>query len=168
LTCACVTGATRLSAWSSATTSGLTAWRWSIEAGHVTGVPDLDGVHEDLEAERVPAVVVFVRGDLRAGADHEVPPQCVEGLALVELAVDPGAERGVGAEAQHEAGAAVPSVLAERDSERGLRGGVLQSGDQQAGRDPAALQRRGRSQEVVVLLDDPFRPGPRSQDDVDG
>jgi hypothetical protein len=31
--------------------------------GHVPGVPNLDGVDENLEAERVPAVVVLV-GDL--------------------------------------------------------------------------------------------------------
>jgi hypothetical protein len=51
--------------------------------GHVPRVPDLDGVDEDLEAERVPAVVIFVSGDLRAGADHDVPAQRVERLALL-------------------------------------------------------------------------------------
>jgi hypothetical protein len=110
----------------------------------------------------------FVGGDLRTGADHEVPPQRVERLALVELAVDPGSERGVGAVAHQEVRADDPAVLAERDRERGLGRGVLQAGDQQARRDPAALQRSGRSQQVVVLLDDPFRPGPHSEDDVDG
>jgi hypothetical protein len=34
--------------------------------GHVAGVPDLDGVDEDLQAEGVAAVVVFVGGDLGA------------------------------------------------------------------------------------------------------
>jgi hypothetical protein len=34
--------------------------------GHVAGVPDLDGVDEDLQAQGVAAVVVFVGGDLRA------------------------------------------------------------------------------------------------------
>ncbi len=94
--------------------------------GHVAGVPDLDGVDEDLEAERVAAVVVFVGGDLGAGADHEAAAQGVECLAFVELAVDPGAERGVGAVAQQEVGADDPAVLAERDSERRLGRGVLQ------------------------------------------
>ncbi len=136
--------------------------------GHVPGVPDLDGVDEDLEAERVPAVVVFVGGDLGAGADHEVPAQRVERLALVELAMDPGAEQGVGAVAQQEVGADDPAVLAERDRKRGLWRGILEAGDQQAGRDPASLQRRGRPQQVVVLLDDSVRPGAGSQDDVDG
>jgi hypothetical protein len=78
--------------------------------GHVTGVPDLDGVDEDLEAQRVPAMVVFVGGDLRAGADHEVPAQRMERLALVELPVDPGAERRVGAVAQQEVGPDDPAA----------------------------------------------------------
>jgi hypothetical protein len=86
--------------------------------GHVPGVPDLDRVDEDLEAQRVPAVVVFVGGDLRPGADHEVPAQRVECLALVELTVDPGAQRGVGTVAQQEVGADYPTVLAGRDSKR--------------------------------------------------
>jgi hypothetical protein len=34
--------------------------------GHVAGVPDLDGVDEDLQAQGVAAVVVFVGGDLGA------------------------------------------------------------------------------------------------------
>jgi hypothetical protein len=34
--------------------------------GHVAGVPDLDGVDEDLEAEGVAAVVVFVGWQLGA------------------------------------------------------------------------------------------------------
>ena len=46
--------------------------------GHVAGVPDLDGVDEDLEAEGVAAVVVFVGGDLGAGADDEVAAQRVQ------------------------------------------------------------------------------------------
>ena len=108
----------------------------------------------------MPAVVVFVGGDLRTGTDHEVPAQRVKGLALVELAEDPGAQRGVGAVAQQEVGADDPAVLAERDSERGLRRGVLQTGDQQARRHPSALQRRGRSQQIVVLLDDSLPAGP--------
>ena len=37
--------------------------------GHVPGVPDLDGVDEDLETEGVPAVVVLVGGDLGPGSD---------------------------------------------------------------------------------------------------
>jgi hypothetical protein len=77
--------------------------------GHVSGVPDLDGVDEDLEAEGVPAVVIFVGGDLGAGADHEVTAQGAERLALVELAVDPGSERGIGAVAQQEDGADDPA-----------------------------------------------------------
>jgi hypothetical protein len=34
--------------------------------GHVAGVPDLDGVDENLQAQGVAAVVVFVGGDLAA------------------------------------------------------------------------------------------------------
>ncbi|HEX4345456.1 MAG TPA: hypothetical protein VHZ31_07840 [Solirubrobacteraceae bacterium] len=34
--------------------------------GHVAGVPDLDGVDEDLQAQGVAAAVVFVGGDLGA------------------------------------------------------------------------------------------------------
>lgn len=135
---------------------------------HVPGVPHLDRVDEDLEAQRVSTVVVFVGRDLRAGADHEVPAQGVQGLALVELPVDPGAEHGIGAVAQQEVGADDPAVLPERDSKRGLGRGILQAGDQQARRDPATLQRRGRAQQIVVLLNDPLRPGPRSQHGVDG
>jgi hypothetical protein len=128
----------------------------------------LDGVDEDLEAQRVPAMVVLVSGDLGAGARSR-GDGATRGASRPRLSwpVDPGAERGVGAVAQQEVGADDPAVLAERDSERALRHGVPQARDQQARWDPAALERRGRSQQVVVLLDDPFRPGPRSQDDVD-
>jgi hypothetical protein len=35
-------------------------------SGHVAGVPDLDGVDEDLQAQGVAAVVVFVGGNLGA------------------------------------------------------------------------------------------------------
>jgi hypothetical protein len=97
-----------------------------------------------------------------------VPAQRVQRLAFVELAVDPGSEQGVCAVAQQKVRTDDPAVHAERDSDGGLGGDVLQARDQEAGRDPAALERRGRSQEVVVLLDDPCRPGPGSQDDVDG
>ena len=58
---------------------------------HVAGVPDLHGVDEDLQAQRVALVVVFVGGQLGAGADHEVAMESMEGLALVELPDDPGA-----------------------------------------------------------------------------
>ena len=92
----------------------------------------------------------------------------MERFALVELPGDPGAQRGIGAVEQEEVGAHDPPILGERGGERALGRGVLQAGDQQAGRDPAALQRRGRSQQVVVLLDDSVRPGAGSQDDVDG
>ena len=34
--------------------------------GHVAGVPDLDGVDEDLQAQCVASMVVFVGWDLRA------------------------------------------------------------------------------------------------------
>ncbi len=51
--------------------------------GHVAGVPDLDGVDEDLEAEGVAAVVVLVGGQLRTRADHEMAAQGVKRLALV-------------------------------------------------------------------------------------
>jgi hypothetical protein len=90
----------------------------------------------------VAAVVVFVGGDLRAGADHEV--------------------------AEEEVRADDPPVLAERGRERALRGGVLESGEEGAGGNAAALERRGGPQKVVVLNADPFRAGAVAQDGVDG
>ena len=48
--------------------------------------------------------------------------------------------RRIGAIAEDEVAADDPAVLAERDSERGLRRGVLQAGDEQAGRDPATFE----------------------------
>ena len=76
--------------------------------GHVAGVPDLDGVDEDLEAEGVAAVVVFVGGQLGARADDEVAPQGVERFALVELPEDSAAHREVGAVGEEEVGAYDP------------------------------------------------------------
>jgi hypothetical protein len=92
----------------------------------------------------------------------------VQGLALVELPSDPGALRGVGAVGQQEVGAHDPPVLAEGGSERALGRGVLQPGDQQAGGNPAALERCGRPEEVVVVLADPVGSRAGAQDSVDG
>lgn len=59
--------------------------------GHVAGISNLDGVEEDLEAERVAAVVILVGRELGAGADREVPTHRVQALAVVQLPGDPGA-----------------------------------------------------------------------------
>ena len=105
--------------------------------GHVAGVPDLDGVDEDLQAQRVASMVVLVGGDLRALADDEVAAQGVQRLALVQVAGDAGALRGVGAVDKQEVGAHDPPVVAERRRERRLWCRVLQPSDEQARRDPS-------------------------------
>jgi hypothetical protein len=136
--------------------------------GHVAGVPDLDGVDEQLEAEGVAAVIVFVGGDLGAGADDEVAAQRVQGLALVELAGDPSALCGIGAVGEQEVGAHDPAVLPERGGQRRLGRRVLKPGDQQAGGDPAALERSGGSKQIVVMLADELRAGSGAQHRVNG
>ncbi len=114
------------------------------------------------------SVVVFVGGNLGAGADDEVAAQGVEGLALVELSGDAGALGGVGAVGQQEVGAHDASVLGERCGERALRARVLQARDEQARGHPPTLKRRGRPEQVVVVPTDAFGPGARAQHRVDG
>jgi hypothetical protein len=122
-----VTGATR----ASAVSSGDDVWLGGVEVidrgRHVAGVPDQDGVDEQLEAEGVAAVVVFVGGGLCAGADDEVAAQRVQGRALVELSGDPGALCGVGAVGEQEVGAHDPAVLAERSGQRPAATGASRS-----------------------------------------
>jgi hypothetical protein len=95
-------------------------------------------------------------------------PQGVQRLALVELAGDAGAFCGVGAVDEQEVGAHDASVLAERGGERRLWRRVLQPGDEQARGDPAALERCGRPEQVVVVLKDALRPSARAHDNIDG
>ena len=89
-------------------------------------------------------------------------------LALVELAGDAGALRGVGAVDEQEVGAHDPPVLTEGSGKRALRRGVLQPCDQQARGDPATLERRSGSEQVVVVLADSFRAGAGAEHGVDG
>jgi hypothetical protein len=91
----------------------------------------------------------------------------VRGLALVELAGDPGALCGVGAVDEQEVGTHDPPVLAERGGQRRLWRRVLQPRDQQARGHPAALERRGGSEQVVVLLKDALRAGAPTHHSID-
>jgi site-specific recombinase XerD len=97
-----------------------------------------------------------------------VAAQGVQRLTLVQLAGDAGALRGVGAVDKQEVGAHDPAVVAERRRERRLWCRVLQPSDEQARRDPAALERSGRAEQVVVLLADPLRSRTGAQHRVDG
>ena len=55
-----------------------------IEGGcRIARVPDEHCVDQQLQAKGVAVVVVLVGGKLCAGADHEVPTQGVQGLALI-------------------------------------------------------------------------------------
>jgi hypothetical protein len=56
----------------------------------------------------------------------------------------------------------------QRGRERALRRRVLQPGYQQAGGDPAALERRGGSEQVVVVLADTLWSRAGAQHRVDG
>ena len=80
---------------------------------------------------------------------------------------DAGAFLGDGEVPEQEVGAHDASVLAERGGERGLRAGVLQACDEQAGRDPAALERGGQAEHVVVLLPDQRWSRAGAQDRID-
>ncbi|MDQ3631922.1 MAG: hypothetical protein M3417_11775 [Actinomycetota bacterium] len=56
--------------------------------GQVAGVPGEDRVGDDLEAEGVASVIVFVGGELLALTERDVSAQRVHRLALVELRAD--------------------------------------------------------------------------------
>ena len=99
---------------------------------HVHGIPDHDGISGQVQATGLIVLFNFcLASDLAFIGDRKEPTEGVQGLALVELRVDPSPEVPTFDVAQDEDGLDQPTVLLESPCQRILAGVGMEFADQQ-------------------------------------